>query len=92
MKPSDQDPHCFLLQLKIHTCADPGFFTGDGQKTAWTTFFVFLVLNIFYSLQRGYNGFITEKTIIFQGSNIFRGGGGGPHMAYIQLECYRLAG
>ena len=35
---------------------------------------VFLVLNLFYSLQRGSNGFITEKTL--QGSNIFHGGGG----------------
>ena len=30
----------------------------DGQKTVWTMFF--LVLNLFYSLQRGSNGFITE--------------------------------
>ena len=29
------------------------------------------VLNLFYSLQRGSSGFITEKTILFQGS---RGG------------------
>ena len=34
----------------------------------------FLVLNIFNSLQRGSNGYITEKTIIFQGSNLFQGG------------------
>ena len=31
----------------------------------------FLVLNLFYSLQRGSNGFITEKTILLKGS---RGG------------------
>ena len=31
-------------------------------------FSFFLVLNKFYSLQRGSNGFITEKTILFQGS------------------------
>ena len=41
------------------TCADPGiFFRGsspDGQKTVWTTFV------LFYSLQRGSYGFITEK-------------------------------
>ena len=41
----------------------------DGLKKVWTTFF--LVLNLFYSLQRGPNCFITEKTILFQGS---RGG------------------
>ena len=33
---------------------------------------VILVLNLFYSLQRGSNGFTTEKTILFQGSK------GGP--------------
>ena len=45
---------------------------SDGQKIAWTTLFFFfcflLVLNLFYSLQRGSNGFITEKTILFKGS------------------------
>ena len=30
----------------------------DGQKTVWTMFF--LVINLFYSLQSGSNGFITE--------------------------------
>ena len=43
-------------------------------------FFLFLsVLNLFYSLQSGSNGFITEKTILFKGSrgsNFSRGGGG----------------
>ena len=37
----------------------------DGQKTVWT---VFLVLNLFYGLQRGPMFFIREKTILFQGS------------------------
>ena len=41
-------------------------------------FFLFcLVPNVFYSLQRGSNGFIIEKTILFQGiqmgANIFQG-------------------
>ena len=40
----------------------------------------YLVLILFYSLQRGSNGFIAEKTILilYQGSRggIFRGGGG----------------
>ena len=51
----------------------------------------YLVLSLFYSLQRGSNGFIAEKTILilYQGSrdgplfskgggvsNFFRGGGG----------------
>ena len=40
---------------------------------------IFLVLNLFYSVQRGSNGFITKKTILFQGSRggpTFSGGGG----------------
>ena len=47
-----------------------------AKKTAWTTFIFFiyfLVLNLFDSFQRGSNGFITEKTIIYQGPNIFQG-------------------
>ena len=53
------------------------FFSGgsrpDDQKTVWTT--LFLVLNLFYSLQKGSIGFITEKTILFQGSR------GGPTLS-----------
>ena len=55
----------------------------QGQKIVWTMFFLcfVLVLNLFYSLQRGSNGFVTEKTILFQGSRrgptFSRGGGGG---------------
>ena len=52
----------------------------------------YLVLSLFYSLQRESNGFIAEKTILYQGSrggplfsrggggrvsNFFQGGGGG---------------
>ena len=51
----------------------------------------YLVLSVFYSLQRGSNGFIAEKTILILyqgsrggplfpgggGSNFFQGGGGG---------------
>ena len=43
----------------------------------------FLVLNLFYCLQRGSNGCITEKAILFQGSRgsptFFRWGGGGSN-------------
>ena len=42
----------------------------DGQKTVWTMFF--LVINLFYSLQSGSNGFITEGR---RGSNFFQGVG-----------------
>ena len=61
------------------TCADPGIFCQ-----------FYLVLSLFYSLQRRSNGFIAEKTILilYQGSrggplfsrrgvsNFFKGGGG----------------
>ena len=41
----------------------------DGQKQHGQRFFVFFsVLNLFYSLQRGFNGLNTEETILFQGS------------------------
>ena len=53
----------------------------DGQKKVWTSF---LVLNLFYSLQRASNGFITENTILSKdpegvqhfpgGSNFFHRG------------------
>ena len=36
----------------------------DGQKTVWTCFSFYLVLYLFYSLQRASNGLITEKTIL----------------------------
>ena len=61
---------------------------GGGQKTVWTMFF--LVINLFYNLQSGSNGFIKEGR---RGSNFFQGvgvskethitcgfpGGGGAH-------------
>ena len=51
----------------------------DGQKTAWTLFFSFLVHSLLHSLQKGTNGFIAEKTMLSQGSRggpTFSGGGG----------------
>ena len=42
----------------------------DGQKTVWTMFC--LVINLFYSLQSGSNGFITEGR---RGSNFLQGVG-----------------
>ena len=54
----------------------------------------YLVLSLFYSLQRGSNGFIAEKTIliIYQGS---RGGqlfsrGGGPNANFFRNPCTYL--
>ena len=60
------------------------FFRGGGgsSQARWpenspnNVLFCFLVLNLYYSLQRGSNGFITEKTILFsriqRGSNLFQ--------------------
>ena len=58
------------------------------KKPDWTTFF--LVLGLFYSLQRWSNGFIAERTILSKGSRVgptfssgvqlFPGGGGGIQM------------
>ena len=42
----------------------------DARKTVWTMFF--LVINLFYNLQSGSNGFITEGR---RGSNFFQGVG-----------------
>ena len=41
-----------------------------ARKTVWTMFF--LVINLFYSLRSGSNGFITEGR---RGSNLFQGVG-----------------
>ena len=43
---------------------------------------VFLVLGLFYSLQRWSNGFIAERTILSKGS---RGGGGATFSSGVQL-------
>ena len=54
-----------------------GVYRPNGQKTVWT---FFLVLNLFYSLQRTSKGFITEKTILSkdqEGVQHFPGGEGG---------------
>ena len=53
---------------------------------------LYLVLSLFYSLKRGSNGFIAEKTILilYQGSRggpLFSGGGGGPN-AYFYGNPY----
>ena len=67
------------------------------QSGHWTAFY--LVLNLCYSLQRGSNGFIAEKTRLFIGSRgvptFSRGGGqlfsreGGPN-ADFYINPYNL--
>ena len=49
----------------------------------------YLVLSLFYSLQRGSNGFIAEKTILYQrsrGGPLFSRGGGGRVSNFFQGE------
>ena len=71
------------------------FFQGGGgpgptaRKQSGQIFFFFLVLNLFYSLQRASNEFITEKTT-FEGSRggpTFSRGGGGVQML-ISIETH----
>ena len=74
-----------LTQENVHYTLNSGpgvmniFVRGGGggggveprrPKTVWTMFF--LVINLFYSLQSGSNGFITEGS---RGSNFFQGVG-----------------
>ena len=49
----------------------------------------YLVLNLFYSLKRGSNGFIAEKTVLIlykgsRGGPLFSGGGGGGVSNFFQ--------
>ena len=69
-------------QVEQGSCADPGFFVRRGgggggggrgptaRKQSGQCFF--LVINLFYNLQSGSNGFITEGR---RGSNFFQGVG-----------------
>ena len=50
----------------------------------------YLVLSLFYSLKRGSNGFIAEKTILIlykgsRGGPLFSGGGGGGGWGGVQM-------
>ena len=87
-------------QVEQGSCADPGIFVrreggGGGGGRGPTARkqsgqCIFLVINLFYSLQSGSNGFITEGrrgSNFFQGVGVskethiacdFQGGGGGP--------------
>ena len=56
----------------------------SGSRNFCQTEF-YLVLSLFYSLKRGYNGFIAEKTILIfykgsRGGPLFSGGGGGVQL------------
>ena len=56
----------------------------------FSSFGFLLVLNLFYSLQRGSNDFITEKAILFKGSRgpTFLGGGGSRVQVLISIETH----
>ena len=75
----------FASRSSCHHSQIQGFLSGDGgggsrpdgQKNSLDNVFI-LVLNLFYSLQSGSSGFITEKTLLFQdleGVYHFPGGG-----------------
>ena len=53
----------------------------DSRRPENSLDYVFLVINLFYSLQSGSNGFITERR---RGSNFFQGMGG------VQRNPYNL--
>ena len=85
----------YTEMFRIQTCcnhilsAAEGFRGAGGNMRRSKNFCQFyLVLSLFYSLQRGSNGFIAEKTILilYQGSrrgggvsNLFQGGGLNPN-------------
>ena len=89
--------HYTGMALKDTSCmrGSRNFFQGGGgpaptsRQRFFCLFLFVLVLNLFYSLQRASNGFITEKTILSKdpegvyhfpgGANFFHGGGGGPN-------------
>ena len=55
----------------------------------------YLVLSLFYSLQKGSNGFIAEKTILIlyqrsRGGPLFSRGGGGPNVNFFRNPCTYL--
>ena len=72
-------PHfirCRVFSGQKGTCADPGFFVS------------FLALSLFYSLQRGSNGFIAEKTILI----LYQGFRGGPLFPGVEVQHFQGGG
>ena len=65
----------FPLHARIQEFLSGGVQVWWPENSLNNVFCVFFqVFNLFYSLQRESNGFITERTIICQGSNNFQGG------------------
>ena len=75
--------HTDMLQPHFISCKR-GFGAGGNMRGSRNFCQFYLILSLFYSLQRGSNGFIAEKTILilYQGSRggsiISRGGGVQP--------------
>ena len=76
--------HTDMLQLQFISCRGVSGAGGRRQHARFQGFCQFyLVLSLFYSLQRGSNGFIAEKTILILyegprgGGPLFSRGGGG---------------
>ena len=66
-------------------CVGGGGVPGPTARKQPGCFFLFFSphSNLFYSLQRGSNGFITEENYTFpriQGGHFFQGGGEGPNV------------
>ena len=93
----------YTEMFRIQTCcnhilsAAEGFRGAGGNRRGSRNFCQFyLVLSLFYSLNRGSNGFIAEKTILilYQGSRggpLFSGGGGVQMLISIETHihtCY----
>ena len=95
--------HTDMLQPHFISCREV---SGAGGNMRGSRIFCqfYLVLSVFYSLQRGSNGFIAEKTILilYQGSTggplfprgvqLFSrgGGGGGPNANFYRKPIYVL--
>ena len=79
----------YTEMFRIQTCCNRHFIScrgvsGAGGNMSGSRNFCqfYLVLSLFYSLKRGSNGFIAEKTILIlykgpRGCPLFSGGGGG---------------
>ena len=96
--------HTDMLQLHFISCRGvPG--AGGNMRVSRDFCQSYLVFNLFYSLQRGFNGFIAEKnytytlqsiqrgSIISQrggGVKLFPGGGGGPNANFFRNPCTYL--
>ena len=83
MVPSEvQVSQLIICQKRHSTCANPGFFIrgGPGPTSRKQSERVVFFFSAYFTVYRGgSNGFITEKTKLFQesrGGPIFSGGGG----------------